>query len=94
MMYDKLFFFHTTLILVRGNIAMRRLTSRNTGRLFLILLRKQPFDLIFVALHLQDMDAPMFSSHLRTDLRTRQIPLVMITSNEDKQLLDEHFQQA
>ena len=63
----------------------------STGTEALVLLSKQPFDLIFVALHLQDMDASMFSSHLRADLRTRQIPLVMITSNEDKQLLDEAF---
>ncbi len=63
----------------------------STGSEALMLLRKQPFDLVFVAMHLQDMDAPMFSSHLRADLRTRQIPVVMVTSNEDKKLLDEAF---
>lgn len=62
-----------------------------TGNEALTLLREQPFDLVFVAMHLQDMDGPMFSSQLRADSRTRQIPLVMITSNEDKQLLDEAF---
>lgn len=62
-----------------------------TGNEALTLLREQPFDLVFVAMHLQDMDGPMFSSQLRADSRTRQIPLVMITSNEDKKLLDEAF---
>lgn len=63
----------------------------STGSEALMLLRQQPFDLVFIAMHLQDMDAPMFSSHLRADLRTRQIPVVMVTSNEDKKLLDEAF---
>lgn len=63
----------------------------STGSEALTLLRKQSFDLVFIAMHLQDMDAPMFSSHLRADLRTRQIPVVMVTSNEDKELLDEAF---
>ncbi|WP_297324953.1 diguanylate cyclase [Nitrosomonas sp.] len=63
----------------------------SSGSEALMLLRKQPFDLVFVAMHLQDMDASMFSSHLRADLRTRQIPVVMVTSNEDKKLLDEAF---
>lgn len=63
----------------------------SSGSEALMLLRQQPFDLVFVAMHLQDMDASMFSSHLRADLRTRQIPVVMVTSNEDKKLLDEAF---
>lgn len=63
----------------------------STGSEALMLLRKQSFDLVFVAMHLQDMDASMFSSHLRADMRTRQIPVVMVTSNEDKKLLDEAF---
>ncbi|PXW87268.1 two-component system cell cycle response regulator [Nitrosomonas sp. Nm84] len=63
----------------------------SSGSEALMLLRKQSFDLVFVAMHLQDMDASMFSSHLRADLRTRQIPVVMVTSNEDKKLLDEAF---
>ncbi len=63
----------------------------STGNEALTLLKKQPFDLVFIAMHLQDMDGPKFSSHLRADSRTSQIPLVMITSNEDKKLLDEAF---
>lgn len=63
----------------------------STGSEALTLLQQQPFDLVVVAMHLQDMDALKFSSHLRTDSRTRQIPVVMVTSNEDKQLLDEAF---
>ena len=63
----------------------------STGSEALMLLREQPFDLIFIAMHLQDMDAHKFSSQLRADLRTRQIPVVMVTSNEDKKLLDEAF---
>ena len=63
----------------------------STGNEALILLRKQSFDLVFIAMHLQDMDASKFSSYLRADLRTRQIPVVMVTSNEDKKLLDEAF---
>lgn len=71
-----------------GGLGTRQVS---TGSEALILLRKQPFDLVFIAMHLQDMDAPKFSSHLRADLRTRQIPVVMVTSNEDKKLLDEAF---
>ncbi len=63
----------------------------STGNEALTLLKQQPFDLVFIAMHLQDMDGPKFSSHLRADSRTRQIPLVMVTSNEDKELLDEAF---
>lgn len=63
----------------------------STGNEALMLLKKQSFDLVFIAMHLQDMDAPKFSSYLRADLRTRQIPVVMVTSNEDKKLLDEAF---
>ncbi|WP_172592412.1 response regulator [Nitrosomonas supralitoralis] len=63
----------------------------STGSEALMLLRNQPFDLVFIAMHLQDMDASKFSSHLRADLRIRQIPVVMVTSNEDKELLDEAF---
>lgn len=63
----------------------------STGSEALMLLRNQPFDLIFIAMHLQDMNASKFSSHLRADSHTCQIPVVMITSNEDKELLDEAF---
>ncbi len=63
----------------------------STGSEALSLLKKQPFDLVFIATHLQDMDGPMFSSQLRADSRTRQIPLVMITTNDDKQFQDEAF---
>lgn len=63
----------------------------STGNEALTLLKKHPFDLVFIAMHLQDMDGSKFSSHLRADSRTRQIPLVMVTSNEDKKLLDEAF---
>lgn len=63
----------------------------STGNEALTLLKRQPFDLVFIAMHLQDMDGSKFSSHLRSDSRTRQIPLVMVTSNEDKKLLDEAF---
>lgn len=63
----------------------------STGSEALMLLQKQSFDVVFVAMHLQDMDAPKFSSHLRADFRTRQIPVIMVTSNEDKKLLDEAF---
>ncbi|WP_181023752.1 response regulator [Nitrosomonas ureae] len=57
----------------------------------LMLLRNQHFDLVFIAMHLQDMNASKFSWHLRADLHICQIPVVMITSNEDKELLDEAF---
>ncbi|WP_295624971.1 response regulator [uncultured Nitrosomonas sp.] len=63
----------------------------STGSEALMLLRNQPFDLVFIAMHLQDMNASKFSSHLRADSHTCQIPVVMITSNEDKELLDEAF---
>ena len=33
----------------------------------------------------------MFSSHLRANARTRQTPLIMITSNEDKRTLNDAF---
>lgn len=63
----------------------------STGNEALILLKKQSFDLVFIATHLQDMDGAMFSSQMRADSRTRQIPLVMITANEDKKLQDEAY---
>lgn len=69
-----------------GGLGTRQVS---TGAEALTLLKQQSFDLIFIAMHLQDMDAPEFSSQLRADVRTKQIPLVMVTSNEDKRLLDE-----
>lgn len=71
-----------------GGLGTRQVS---TGGEALTLLRKQPFDLVFIATHLQDMDGPMFSSQLRADSRTRQIPLVMITANDDKEFQDEAF---
>ena len=69
-----------------GGLGTRQVS---TGAEALKLLEQQSFDLIFIAMHLQDMDAPKFSSQLRADARTKKIPLVMVTSNEDKKLLDE-----
>lgn len=63
----------------------------STGNEALTLLKQRSFDLVFIATHLQDMDGAMFSSQMRADSRTRQIPLVMITANEDKKLLDEAY---
>ena len=63
-------------------------TSVSTGSEALNLLRQQRFDIVCVAMHLPDMDGPMFSSHLRANTSTRQLPLIMITSNEDKETLD------
>ncbi|MBL8499503.1 MAG: diguanylate cyclase [Nitrosomonas sp.] len=71
-----------------GGLGTRQVS---TGGEALTLLRKQPFDLVFIATHLQDMDGPMFSSQLRADSRTRQIPLVMITANDNKEFQDEAF---
>lgn len=55
------------------------------------LLKQQSFDLIFIAMHLQDMDGSVFSSHQRANARTRQTPLIMLTSNEDKRTLNDAF---
>ncbi|MDH5552427.1 MAG: response regulator [Nitrosomonas sp.] len=63
----------------------------STGGEALKLLKQQSFDLVFIAMHLQDMDGPMFASQLRANTRTRQIPLIMITSNEDKRTLNDAF---
>ena len=63
----------------------------STGGEALQLLKQQSFDLIFVAMHLLDMDGPMFSSHLRANARTRQTPLIMITSNKDKRTFNHAF---
>lgn len=71
-----------------GGLGTRQVS---TGGEAFTLLRKQPFDLVFIATHLQDMDGPMFSSQLRADSRTRQIPLVMITANDNKEFQDEAF---
>ena len=71
-----------------GGLSTRQVS---TGGEALTLLKKHPFDLVFIATHLQDMDGPMFSSQLRADSRTRQIPLVMITANDDKEFQDEAF---
>lgn len=71
-----------------GGLGTRQVSTGNEA---LTLLKQQSFDLVFIATHLQDMDGAKFSSQLRADSRTRQIPLVMITANEDKKLLDEAF---
>lgn len=63
-------------------------TQVSAGSKALALLRQEPFDLVCIAMYLKDMDGFMFSSHLRADIRTRQLPLVMITSNEDKEALN------
>ena len=63
----------------------------STGGEALTLLKQQSFDLVFIAMHLQDMDGPTFSSHLRANADTRQTPLIMITSNEDKRALNDAF---
>jgi len=71
-----------------GGLGTRQVSTGNEA---LILLKQQSFDLVFIATHLQDMDGPMFSSQLRADSRTRQIPLVMITANDNKEFQDEAF---
>ena len=60
----------------------------STGNEAFNLLGQQCFDIVCVAMYLPDMDGPMFSSHLRANIYTRQLPLIMITSNEDKKSLD------
>lgn len=63
-------------------------TQVSEGSKALELLRQDSFDLVCIAMYLEDMDGFMFSSHLRADTRTRQLPLIMITSNEDKESLN------
>ncbi len=51
-------------------------------------LEEAPFDLVFVSMYLDDMDGMTFASHLRSCKKTCRIPLVMITSSEEKNELD------
>lgn len=71
-----------------GGLKTKQVSS---GSEALALLRTNSFDLVFVAMHLQDMDAPKFSSQIRGDSQTQQVPIIMVTSNDDKKLLDEAF---
>lgn len=71
-----------------GGLRTKQVSS---GGEALALLRTNSFDLVFVAMHLQDMDAPKFSSQIRADSQTQQVPIIMVTSNDDKKLLDEAF---
>ncbi|MBL8496517.1 response regulator [Nitrosomonas sp. JL21] len=71
-----------------GGLKTKQVSS---GSEALALLETNSFDLVFVAMHLQDMDAPRFSSHIRSNSQTQQVPIIMVTSNDDKKLLDEAF---
>lgn len=71
-----------------GGLKTKQVSS---GSEALKLLSTNAFDLVFVAMHLQDMDAPKFSSHIRGNSQTQQVPIIMVTSNDDKKLLDEAF---
>ena len=51
-------------------------------------LKETQFDLILVSMYLQDMDGVAFASSLRANPETSRIPLVMITTHEDKEQLD------
>ena len=51
-------------------------------------LNEAQFDLIFVSMFLKDMDGLDFTSTLRANPKTNRIPLVMITTEEDKDALD------
>ncbi len=65
-----------------------KVTQVATGGEAFKLLGQQQFNIVCVAMHLPDMEGTMFSSHLRANIRTRQLPLIMITSSEDKKTLD------
>ncbi len=52
------------------------------------LLKQHDFDLIFISMYLSDMDGINFATILRSQKAKRHIPLVMITSQEDKQILE------
>ena len=51
-------------------------------------LKDERFDLVFVSMYLEDMDGVAFASALRANPATSRIPLVMITTHEDKMALD------
>ena len=53
-----------------GGLRTKQVSS---GGEALALLRTNSFDLVFVAMHLQDMDAPKFSSQIRADSQTQQV---------------------
>lgn len=59
----------------------------SSASLALDLLAQQGFDLVCVAMFLEDMDGVMFSSRLRANPATAHLPLIMITSSEDKKSL-------
>lgn len=51
-------------------------------------LQENSFDLIFTPMYLNDMDGIGFASMVRANSKTRRLPLVMITTQEDKQILE------
>ena len=60
----------------------------STGAQGIQMLKNNVFDLVFVSMYLNDMDGMTFACHLRSSKKTSRIPLVMITSSEEKQELD------
>ncbi len=63
----------------------------STGGEAFKLLKQQSIDIVFIAMHLPDMDGPLLASNLRANARTQQTPLIMITSDEDKRTLNDAF---
>jgi len=59
-----------------------------TGEKALDLLKNNRFDLVCVSMFLSDMDGVIFSSRIRAEPSTKHIPLIMVTSSDDRRELD------
>lgn len=59
-----------------------------TGEKALDVLKNSRFDLVCVSMFLKDMDGVIFSSRLRAEPTTKHVPLIMVTSSDDRQALD------
>ena len=51
------------------------------GRIALELLEEQSFDLVITDLAMPEMDGPTLLQHIRSDVRYRHIPVIMLTAS-------------
>lgn len=59
------------------------ITSADTGMAALQFINQSEFDLIIVSLNLKNEDGLRFCSHLRSNEKTRNVPIIMLGNEED-----------
>ena len=78
--------FQAVLASIIGQAGLDVVMASN-GKQALELVQQQSFDLICISMYLEDMDGLMFCSALRAERDTAHLPMIMVTSSDDKSSL-------